>query len=91
MIVGRNFLVKLMLISGTAPLPPRSKKSRKIRLGLPLGSRYDYGLIYGENIHETRVDYPQLSRTYWNRTYLSSFGKVNGIAEDLTWEYSVTP
>jgi phosphomethylpyrimidine synthase len=26
MIVGRNFLVKLMLISGTAPLPPRSKK-----------------------------------------------------------------
>jgi phosphomethylpyrimidine synthase len=27
-----------------------------------------------------------VSRTYWNRTHLSSFGKVNGIAEDLTWE-----
>jgi phosphomethylpyrimidine synthase len=36
--------------------------------------------------HETRVDYPQLSRTYWDRAYLSSFEKVNGIAEDLTWE-----
>jgi phosphomethylpyrimidine synthase len=32
------------------------------------------------------MDYPQLSRTYWNRTYLSSLEKVNGIAEDLTWE-----
>jgi phosphomethylpyrimidine synthase len=53
-------------------------------LGL-LGSRYDYGLIYGKKIHETRNG---LSATlpYWNRTHLSSFGKVNGIAEDLTWE-----
>jgi hypothetical protein len=32
------------------------------------------------------MDYPQLSRTYWDRAYLSSFEKVNGIAEDLTWE-----
>jgi phosphomethylpyrimidine synthase len=53
-------------------------------LGL-LGSRYDYGLIYGKKIHETGNG---LSATlpYWNRTHLSSFGKVNGIAEDLTWE-----
>jgi phosphomethylpyrimidine synthase len=43
-------------------------------------------LSTGKNIHETGMDYPQLSRTYWNRTHLSSFGKVNGIAEDLTWE-----
>jgi thiamine biosynthesis protein ThiC len=31
------------------------------------------------------MDYPQLSRTYWNRTY-QALEKVNGIAEDLTWE-----
>jgi phosphomethylpyrimidine synthase len=31
------------------------------------------------------MDYPQLSRTYWNRIY-QALEKVNGIAEDLTWE-----
>jgi hypothetical protein len=46
MIVGRKFL-KLMLIS-TAPLPPSIEEEEKSRLGLPLGSRYDYGLIYGK-------------------------------------------
>lgn len=32
------------------------------------------------------MDYPQLSCTNWNRTDLSGTGKVNGVAEDLTWE-----
>jgi phosphomethylpyrimidine synthase len=84
MIVGRNFLVKINANIGTAPLPPRSKKSRKIRLGLPLGSRYDYGLIYGENIHETGNG---LSATLLPIGTVPIYQeKVNGIAEDLTWE-----
>jgi hypothetical protein len=73
-----------MLISGTAPLPPRSKKSRKIRLGLPLGADTIMDLSTGKTFMKPGMDYPQLSRTYWNRTHLSSF--VNGIAEDLTWD-----
>jgi hypothetical protein len=36
------------------------------------------------------MDYPQLSRTYYRAIY-QALEKVNGIAEDLTWEYSVTP
>jgi thiamine biosynthesis protein ThiC len=61
------------------------RRSRKIRLGLPLGSRYDYGLIYGKNIHETR-EWITTLRTYWNRTIYQALEKVNGIAEDLTWD-----
>jgi phosphomethylpyrimidine synthase len=53
--------------------------------------RYDYGLIYGKNIHETRVDYPQLSVPIGPYPFIKLWRKVNGIAEDLTWEYSVTP
>jgi thiamine biosynthesis protein ThiC len=41
----------------------RSKKSRKIRLGLPLGADTIMDLSTGKNIHETGMDYP-LSRTY---------------------------
>jgi hypothetical protein len=28
----------------------------------------------------------QLLRTYWNRTIYQALEKVNGIAEDLTWD-----
>jgi phosphomethylpyrimidine synthase len=74
-----------MLISGTAPLPPRSKKSRKIRLGP--GSRYDYGLIYGKNIHETREWIIRNSPVPIGTVPIyQALEKVNGIAEDLTWE-----
>jgi phosphomethylpyrimidine synthase len=55
-------------------------------LGLPLG-RYDYGLIYGENIHETRMDYPQLSVPIGTVPIYQALEKVNGIAEDLTWVF----
>jgi thiamine biosynthesis protein ThiC len=51
-------------------------------LGLPLGSRYDYGLIYGENIHETGwIISPVPIGTV---PIYQALEKVNGIAEDLT-------
>jgi thiamine biosynthesis protein ThiC len=60
-------------------------------LGLPLGSRYDYGLIYGKNIHETENGLSQLSVPIGTVPIYQALEKVNGIAEDLTWKYSVTP
>jgi phosphomethylpyrimidine synthase len=42
-------------------------------------------LSTGKNIHETEWII-QLSRTYWNRAIYQALEKVNGIAEDLTWE-----
>jgi phosphomethylpyrimidine synthase len=51
MIVGRNFLVKINANIGNSAVT--STIEEEVGLGLPLGSRYDYGLIYGENIHET--------------------------------------
>jgi phosphomethylpyrimidine synthase len=56
-------------------------------LGLPLGSRYDYGLIYGENIHETREWIIRNSPVPIGTVPIyQALEKVNGIAEDLTWE-----
>jgi phosphomethylpyrimidine synthase len=74
-----------LLISGTAPLPHDRRRSRKSVWACRWGADTIMDLSTGKNIHETGMDYPQLSRTYWNRTYLSSFGE-SGIAEDLTWE-----
>jgi phosphomethylpyrimidine synthase len=54
-------------------------------LGLP-GADTIMDLSTGKTFMKLGMDYPQLSRTYWNRTHLSSLEKVNGIAEDLTWE-----
>jgi phosphomethylpyrimidine synthase len=42
-------------------------------------------LSTGKNIHETR-EWIIRNSPYLLEPYLSSFGKVNGIAEDLTWE-----
>jgi hypothetical protein len=33
-------------------------------------------LSTGKTFMKLGMDYPQLSRTYWNRTHLSSFGEA---------------
>jgi phosphomethylpyrimidine synthase len=43
-------------------------------------------LSTGKNIHETREWISVILQYLLNSAYLPSFRKVNGIAEDLTWE-----
>jgi hypothetical protein len=73
-----------MLISGTAPLPTIEEEVEN-PFGPAAVSRYDYGLIYGETFMK-RNGLSATSLYLLEPTHLSSFGKVNGIAEDLTWE-----
>ena len=77
MIVGRNFLVKINAnIGNSAVTSTHRRRSRKSRLGLPLGSRYHNGFINRKkHSRNQRMDYPQLASTHRNRAYLPSFRK----------------
>jgi phosphomethylpyrimidine synthase len=78
-----------MLTLGTVLLPQPLEEEVEKRFGLVVGSRYDYGFIYRKNIHETREWIIRNSPSLLEQCHLPSFGKVNGIAEDLTWEIFV--
>jgi thiamine biosynthesis protein ThiC len=73
-VVGHNFLVKLMLMASAVTLPRR--RGRKIRLGLPFGSRYIMDLSTGKTFIETGWIIRNSPGTYWDRAYLSSFGEI---------------
>jgi hypothetical protein len=73
MIVGRNFLVKINAnIGNSAVTSTIEEEVEKSVWACRWGADTIMDLSTGKNIE---MDYPQLSRTYWNRTYLSSFGE----------------
>jgi phosphomethylpyrimidine synthase len=86
MIVGRNFLVKINANIGNSAVTSTIEEEVEKSVWACRWGRYDYGLIYGKNIHETREWIIRLSVPIGTVPIYQALEKVNGIAEDLTWE-----
>ncbi len=88
MVIGRNFLVKINAnIGNSAVLSTRRRRGRQAGLGHPLGRRHVMDLSTGRNIHNIRDwiirNCPVPIGTV---PIYQALEKVNGVAEDLTWE-----
>jgi thiamine biosynthesis protein ThiC len=76
MIVGRNFLVKINAnIGNSAVTSTIEEEVEKSVWACRWGADTIMDLSTGKTFMKPGMDYPQLSRTYWNRTHLSSFRK----------------
>ncbi|UUZ70196.1 phosphomethylpyrimidine synthase ThiC [Polaromonas sp. P2-4] len=87
MIIGRNFLIKVNAnIGNSAVTSSIEEEVDKLVWSIRWGADTVMDLSTGENIHETRMDFAQLAGADWHGADLPGAGKVNGKAEDLTWE-----
>ena len=88
MIIGRNFLVKINAnIGNSAVASSIDEEVEKMLWGITLGRRHRDGLVYGKNIHETREWILRNSPVPIGTVPIyQALEKVNGKAEDLTWE-----
>ena len=88
MIIGRNFLVKLTRTSATPRWRRRStKKFEKMTWATRWGADTVMDLSTGKNIHETREWILRNSPVPIGTVPIyQALEKVNGKAEDLTWE-----
>ena len=88
MIIGRNFLVKVNANIGTRRSPlPSKKKWEKLVWSTRWGADTVMDLSTGRYIHETREWILRNSPVPIGTVPIyQALEKVNGIAEDLTWE-----
>jgi len=76
MIIGRNFLVKINAnIGNSAVTSSIGEEVDKLTWAIRWGGDNVMDLSTGKHIHETRMDYPQLTGTYRHGADLSGFGK----------------
>jgi phosphomethylpyrimidine synthase len=91
MIIGRNFNQVNANIGNSAVTSSIEEEVDKLVWSIRWGADTVMDLSTGENIHETReVDHAQLPVPIGFGADLPGAGKVNGKAEDLTWESSAT-
>jgi phosphomethylpyrimidine synthase len=88
MIIGRNFLVKINGNIGNSALSSSIEEEvAKLTWGIRWGSDTIMDLSTGKNIHETREWIVRNSPVPVGTVPIyQALEKVNGIAEDLTWE-----
>ena len=88
MILGRNFLVKINGNIGNSALGSSTEEEvAKLTWGIRWGSDTIMDLSTGKNIHETREWIIRNSPVPVGTVPIyQALEKVNGIAEDLTWE-----
>jgi phosphomethylpyrimidine synthase len=87
MIIGRNFLVKINANIGNSALGSPSGRSRENDLVDPLGRRHRDGPVHRqEHPRNPRMDHPQQPGPIGTVPIYQALEKVNGKAEDLTWE-----
>ncbi|WP_426415773.1 phosphomethylpyrimidine synthase ThiC [Aestuariirhabdus sp. LZHN29] len=88
MIIGRNFLVKINGNIGNSALGSSIEEEvAKLTWGIRWGSDTVMDLSTGKNIHETREWIVRNSPVPIGTVPIyQALEKVNGIAEDLTWE-----
>jgi phosphomethylpyrimidine synthase len=85
MIVGRNFLVKINAnIGNSAVTSTIEEEVEKSVWACRWGADTIMDLSTGKTF--MKLEWIIRNSPYLLEPYLSSFGKVNGIAEDLTWE-----
>jgi phosphomethylpyrimidine synthase len=73
MIVGRNFLVKINANIGNSAVTSTIEEEEKSVWACRWGADTIMDLSTGKTF--MKVDYPQLSRTYWNRTIYQALEK----------------
>lgn len=88
MIIGRNFLVKINGNLGNSAISSSiAEEVEKMVWGIRWGSDTIMDLSTGENIHETREWIIRNSPVPIGTVPIyQALEKVNGVAEDLTWE-----
>ena len=88
MIIGRNFHVKINAnIGNSAVSSSIEDEVEKMTWATRWGADNIMDLSTGKNIHTTREWIIQkFTCACWDSSDLSSIEKVNGVAEDLTWE-----
>jgi len=88
MIIGRNFLVKINGNIGNSALTSSIEEEvEKMTWGIRWGSDTIMDLSTGKNIHETREWIMRNSPVPIGTVPIyQALEKVNGVAEDLTWE-----
>ena len=88
MIIGRNFLVKIIGIIGNSALGSSIEEEvEKLTWGTRWGADTVMDLSTGKNIHETREWIIRNSHVPIGTVPIyQALEKVNGVAEDLTWE-----
>ncbi len=88
MIIGRNFLVKINGNIGNSALSSSIEEEvAKLTWGIRWGSDTIMDLSTGKNIHETREWIVRNSPVPIGTVPIyQALEKVNGVAEDLTWE-----
>jgi phosphomethylpyrimidine synthase len=88
MIIGRNFLVKINGNIGNSALSSSIEEEvAKLTWGIRWGSDTIMDLSTGKNIHETREWIVRNSPVPVGTVPIyQALEKVNGVAEDLTWE-----
>lgn len=87
MIIGRNFHVKINANIGNSAVSSSIEEEVENDMGHTLGRRYDYGSFNWKNIHTTREWIIRNSAVPVGTVPIyQALEKVNGIAEDLTWE-----
>ena len=87
MAIGRNFLVKINAnIGNSAVSSGIGEEVEKMTWAIRWARDTVMDLSTGKHIHETREDHPQLARADRHRADLPGAGKVDGKAEELTWE-----
>jgi phosphomethylpyrimidine synthase len=88
MIIGRNFLVKVNANIGNSAVTSVDRRGgRQDDLGDPLGRRHGDGLVDRQaHPRDARVDHPQLAVPIGTVPIYQALEKVEGRAEELTWE-----
>ncbi len=88
MIIGRNFLVKINANIGNSAIGSSIEEEvEKLQWGIKWGADTVMDLSTGKNIHETREWIVRNSPVPIGTVPIyQALEKVNGVAEDLTWE-----